>query len=600
MSLLTRRRAIGLAAPLVAAAIAAPSAVAAPQNGPTGEAFYTPPTNVPAAGTPGELVRYRQKSIKLTGAPLSTTWDVMYRSTDAKGNPNFVTGTIITPKASVSGKRTLISYAPGTQGLAKACAPSKQLVRGTEYEGPNLIAALKAGNGVLITDYAGYTTTGKPTYLAGRSQGHAVLDIAKAVRQLPNATSISGNNPVAIWGYSQGGQSAGFAGELAPTYAPDLNLIGVAAGGVPADFKVSARNLDRNAGAAFLLGAVLGLKEQYPEIPYDTLINSAGRAAATDAERLCTFALFNKYGNFDINTFTEGDVDINDLINIPSVSSVLDDQKLGTKKINVPVFQYHGAADQVLPLGQAFQAKRDWCAKGSRVAFELYPGEHLTTQFQGAANALKWIADRAKGVTAPSTCAKTTAPTDTSETPGGDHIVNLDKWNLTGAVSLAKLRQSLNLPDGSTFSGAANLTKKQLTGGLDVPSFFTTIKLVGLNIRTSLKLVPTGDIQGTIALDDNGNISIRANAPVIIRVESLQLGLINLGTNCRTERGVQIPLSFDGPVSALGTTGLTFTPTATFPNMTDCGAYGPLLSALISGSGNKFKLYTTAPAPVSW
>lgn len=596
------RRGLALAAPLIAAlGVAAVPASAAPVVGPTGEAFYTPPTNVPAAGTPGELLRYRTKTVKLgAGAPSVVAWNVMYRSTDAKGAPNFVTGTVLLPKITVFGARPIVSYAPGTQGLAKQCAPSKQLTAGTEYEAPNIVAALKKGYGVLVTDYAGYTTGTKPTYLAGRSQGNAVLDIAKAVKELPGS-QMQGNNPVAVWGYSQGGQSAGFAGEWASSYAPNVNLVGVAAGGVPGDFKRSARELDANAGAAFLLGAVLGLRNQYPEsIPYAELINAAGRAAEADADKLCTFALFNKYGNTDINTFTNGDVGIDDLIAIPSVSAVLDAQKLGTRKVDTPVYQYHGAADQILPLDQGFQTKRDWCAKGSRVSFELYPGEHLTTQFQGATNALNWIADRFAGKSAPTTCGVSGAPQSTAETPRGDHIVQLRDWTLSGTASLAKLRQTLTLPSGSLFSGDANLTKRTLTGGIEVPPFFTTIDILGLKIRTAIKLVPTGAISGSIQLLDNGNLRIRGNAPVIVRVESLQLGVINLGTNCRTSRGVQIPLAFDGPVSALGAGALRFNSVATFPTFTDCGAYGPLLSALISGSGNRFILTQTPPASTSW
>lgn len=598
----SRCRALAVAAPIAAALAFTASAGAAPVNGPAGEAFYTPPTNVPAAGTPGELLRYRLKSVKLSpGAPAVVAWDVMYRSSDSKGASNFVTGTVLLPKVNIPRYtfRNIVSYAPGTQGLAPGCAPSKQLVAGTEYESPNLVAALKRGYGVLVTDYAGYTTGGKPTYLAGRSQGNAVLDIAKAVKALPGS-QMQGANPVAVWGYSQGGQSAGFAGEWASSYAPDVNLVGVAAGGVPGDFKRSARELDKSAGAAFLLGAVLGLRNQYPEsIPFAELINATGLAAEADANRLCTFALFNKYGNTDINTFTNGDVDIEDLMAIPSVSAVLDAQKLGTRKIDAPVYQYHGQADQILPLDQGFQTKRDWCAKGSRVSFELYPAEHLTTQFQGATGALNWIADRFANKAAPTTCAVTTAPPSTADPAGGDHIVNLDKWTLSGTASLAKLRQSLTLPAGSEFTGAANLTQQRLVGGLRVPSFFTTIDILGLKVRTAINLVPTGDIQGTIKLDDNGNITIVGNAPVIVRVESLQLGLINLGTNCRTERGVQIPLSFSGPVSALGTGGLTFDSTATFPNFTDCGAYAPIISGLISGGGNRFVLTQTPPAPKS-
>ena len=202
-----------LAGIATALAISAGVAQAAPMPGPADMSFYTPP--VMAGGQHGELIWYRPATVDLgAGAPAASGWNVMYRSTDALGAPNLVTGTVIVPSAawSGSGARPVVNYAVGTHGLAQKCAPSMQLAAGSDYESANISAALNQGYAVLVTDNPGYTTGDRPTYLAGKAQAHALLDLFTAATQLPDA-GITTASKSAIWGYSQGGQTSATAGQ---------------------------------------------------------------------------------------------------------------------------------------------------------------------------------------------------------------------------------------------------------------------------------------------------------------------------------------------------------------------------------------------------
>jgi pimeloyl-ACP methyl ester carboxylesterase len=599
------RRFTRRALPLVAAGFtltAAAPAQAAPVQGPADSSFYTPPR--PAANyAPGELVWWRPAALKLgAGAPSTNNWTFLYRTTDSNENPTFATGTIIVPRSGPTGvNRPLLAYAFGTQGLAPQCAPSKQLIAGTEYEAPNVIAALNKGFAVIGSDYPGFTNGSVPSYTAGKSEGYAVLDAVRAATQFGGASINIGAKTV-IWGYSQGGQAAAWAGQLHPTYAPNVNLVGIAAGGTPANLRETAFNLDGSVGASFLLQSIVGLSTEYPsQIPFDSLSNAAGKAARTDAiTNLCTFAAFNKYINATLNQFTAGNKGLTQLLNEnPAISQVVDGQRAGLTKVNVPVYAYHGQADEIVPLAQSYQLKRDWCSRGTVVRFDLYPSEHLTTLFQAAPTALQFLADRANGLSVATNCALNTPPTSTAEAAGGDFIVNLSRWKLAGALRLAKLGQSVVLPSSSLFDGSANLTQKTITGRTLIAPFQTTVTVLGIPARVSITLLGTGPIVGTIALDDQGNLRLRGNAPISIRINSLSALGLNLGTNCRTEIGTQIPLSFDGPVSALGTGKFTSVTQVTIPTFTDCGGYGPILSGLISGTGNTIILTESPPDPVA-
>ena len=119
-------------------------AFATPVEGPAGQAFYTPPTSAPT-GSAGELVWYRPATLNLKVAlPANKAWTVLYQSTDQLGNPDFVTGTVIVPTTSWTGTgaRPVVTIGIGTQGIAPQCAPSKQMITGSEYAGGEIIQAL--------------------------------------------------------------------------------------------------------------------------------------------------------------------------------------------------------------------------------------------------------------------------------------------------------------------------------------------------------------------------------------------------------------------------------------------------------------------------
>ncbi len=227
-----------LALSVLLALTMAATASAAPVEGPSGSAFYTPPATTPA-GSAGELVWYRPATINLdVTLPSNKAWTVLYQSTGQRGEPDWVTGTVIEPTSKWSGKgsRPVVTVGIGTQGIAPQCAPSKQVITGTEYDGAAIIDSLKAGYAVDLTDYQGYTNGAIPTYTAGKAEGQAVLDIVRAARELPGA-GLTESNPTYAWGYSQGGQAVGWAGEIQSSYAPSVKLSGIVAGGVPANLQ---------------------------------------------------------------------------------------------------------------------------------------------------------------------------------------------------------------------------------------------------------------------------------------------------------------------------------------------------------------------------
>jgi len=400
----------GMAA-VAALPVASVGAAAAPAvaHAVSGGDFYAAPSPLLSA-SPGTLIRSQPLVLGGAGvlAPAHKAWSVMYHSRDASGHDIAVTGAVLTPTSpwTGAGPRPYVSIGVGTQGLGHQCAPSRQLAAGTEYETPNLIAALDLGYGIAVTDYEGYVTGSTPTYTTGASEAHTVLDVARAARQLPGADA-SKNTPVGLWGYSQGGGATGWAAALAPRYAPDVKVVGAASGGVPADLKAVGANLNGGPGGGLLGDSIVGFAVAYPRLAqFDKLANAAGQQAAAQLKTECVSDNVAKHAFLDVKNLTKAHLTYPQFVALPGEAAILRMNNLGTAAAapKVPVLQYHSLGDELVPLAQAYALHQTWCAEGVKTTFVGYPGEHLTGNAVGAPLALAFLAQRFAGQPFVSSC----------------------------------------------------------------------------------------------------------------------------------------------------------------------------------------------------
>lgn len=598
-------RVAALALPVLIVLALAASAGAATST--TVADIYNAPSALPTGN--GTLTKYSQTSVSLgAGAPAVNAWRIQYTSTMVDGSRDIVTGTVIVPTKAwpttlfSSDKRPIVAYAVGTQGLGKQCAPSKQIGSGAEYENANIVAALNRNYAVVVTDNDGYVNGTKPTYIVGENAARALLDGVRAGTQVPNVGVSIGSSKIAIWGYSQGGQTAAKAGEIEGTYAPELRVAGVAAGGVPADLNATAHYLDGANGMAFLLSSIYGLSNQYPSIiNLNTLANANGKAAIADAEANCVFNSLFKYQNHSLAEYTVGNKTLDQFLSDPAILNVVNAQKLGGAKIPVPLYLYHGTADEFIPLQPSIDLKKAYCNKGTNVTYGVYPSEHIATQFQAAPQALDFLSDRLNGAITLGTCLTLkSTPKANGNNPKGDFIISQKQWPLTGKVGLKLLGQDVTLPSGATFTADDNVTKGKLQNAtMTIPTFDQnlTITLIPVTVRLGINAV---SVNGNISVDDNGILHIHGNAAVDITVHSLGEGSLQIPVGCHTATPANIALNYDGPVSDLGNGKVAFSGSTTFASMTGCGLLNLVLTGLMSGPGQTYAFSIAPPAPSTY
>jgi pimeloyl-ACP methyl ester carboxylesterase len=367
------------------------------EPGPSGDAFYTVPSPLPN-GRPGDILRWRP-SIALLNVLNANAWEVMYLSTNAAGKRDAVTGMVIVPKGVEAAKAPIVGFGVGTQGPAFKCTPSKSIQRGLLYDEPAINDSISSGFAVAMTNYEGYSPHTTPTYMTGQSMGPAVIDMVRAAQRLP-ATHLSRAAKVIFQGYSQGGGGALWAAEKQPAYAPELNLVGAVAGGVPADLGEVAEGLDGRIGAGFLVFAAMGLDAAYPDLKLNSFLNDAGRAEIAKAKAdYCAPELLLKEAFGEIGDFTTSNP-----LNTSRWKARIAQNRLGASPPKVPVLQYHARLDEIVKLSQAETLHKVYCAKGVRLQFNTILSDHLTGVITGNKAAHQWIVNRFHGAPAPSNC----------------------------------------------------------------------------------------------------------------------------------------------------------------------------------------------------
>ncbi|MGU3581789.1 alpha/beta fold hydrolase [Rhodococcus sp. C26F] len=393
--------------------------------------FYFPPEPLPT-GAPGDVLRTAPSDLALRAPVAEGVFPgqgtkLLYRSNDAKGAPNAVSGTYIEPSTPWNGPgdRPLVALAIGTHGQGDQCAPSRNLGAlvnynppldfFTEYEVLSINALLLRGIAVVVTDYDGLGTPGHHTYVNRAAEAHAVLDSVRAALKLENA-SVTEKSPVGLFGYSQGGGASGAAAELAPEYAPELNLVGAYVGAPPADLVATLKQIDGTLLTGAIGYTINGLADAYPEIrdEIDAEVSDRGRemlAAVADQcvpETIANFA-FQRTGDY---TRTGEPLDVV-LERLPQVQKILAEQRIGNRTPAVPVLLQHGTQDDTVPYGQGHQLALDWCDKGATVQFlpnttpPILPGfiiNHAVPMIGGLPDSVAYIEARLRGEPAPSNC----------------------------------------------------------------------------------------------------------------------------------------------------------------------------------------------------
>jgi acetyl esterase/lipase len=340
---------------------------------PTPDDFYSWAGEIPDA--PGKLLRYETYTQAVPDGVKG--WRILYSTTrDETGVRAVASAFVMAPETESDEPMPVVAWAHGTTGVVPGAAPT---VLPEPFPLDSTVPAVRQifENGWVIvgTDYIGLGTEGPHPYLIGQGEARSVLDSVRAAKQLPGLRLA---DKTVVWGHSQGGHAALWTGGIAETYAPDVNVVGVAAAAPATDLPVLLRKVeDTPVGKIMGSFAIRAYSEIYPDVKFDdyvdpflrpVVVSMSGRALAESSTLLSVVTALAMPGPiFGRNDPMAG-----------ALGRRLD-ENIPVKHIAAKLFVAQGDADPlVLPAVQeAYIAARR--AAGQELTYKIYPGlDHLT------------------------------------------------------------------------------------------------------------------------------------------------------------------------------------------------------------------------------
>ena len=361
------------------------------------DTFYTPPASIPRE--PGTVIRTEPLGVDVPGGSASR---MLYVSERPDGTPAVSGAMVFVPTSPAPPEgRPVVAWAHGTVGMGDACAPSRSKnPLGDTDNWLNQMLAL--GWVVVATDYVGLGTPGDELYLVADAEVRDVVNSVRAVRQLPDADA---GTRYVTWGHSQGGHSSLWAGHLASSYAPELELLGVAAA-APAAMLTDIMNAQWNTLVGWAIGPEVAVS--WPVVERDielagVLTNEALRSYPRLAQE-CTSSnalgieLLARQGTGE-RFFTQNPV------GVTGWRAMTEQQTPPPLPPTMPVFLAQGLSDEVVLAWPNGKLQEEWCAAGSAISAVWLGGiGHLAAATTSGPEAVQWIAGRFAGEPAPRSC----------------------------------------------------------------------------------------------------------------------------------------------------------------------------------------------------
>jgi Secretory lipase len=370
-------------APLVAVGLIATATVARADGParPDRDAFYTYSGTRPLADiAPGSVLKSRATTMHFgTGSTPVNAEQLLYRTTGQRGQPTVTVTTVLAPvNAPVT--PNIVGYLSFYDGLDSKCDPSYTLAGGDaggaaqqEAEEEELLIKWYLSQGFVVTvpDVEGTDLE----WMDGRVAGFASLDGIRATESYLHAHA-----KVGLSGYSGGALAADWASELAPAYAPKLDIVGVAMGGVPVnEFHLFEYANGTSEYAAAIPAMLLGLSRAYG-VNLAKYLSSYGAKVVHAESTGCMPDLFGRWPGLTLAKILKPAY--RDWQHVPALALMLRGQTMGTApghpSTHAPIYMgvgnSDGKGDGVMRAGDVQALANEYCLQGVPVQFEEYQG----------------------------------------------------------------------------------------------------------------------------------------------------------------------------------------------------------------------------------
>jgi hypothetical protein len=337
---------------------------------------------------------------------------LLFRTRDELGDPSVQVTTIARPPVPVSEPR-ILAYLSFYDALGPQCDPSYTLQGGYAGNTSNdnqakeelglVLSNLVQGYIVTVPDFEGTDEH----WAAGHEAGYGTLD---AIRATETFLGLSPATKVGMYGYSGGSIAADWAAELAPRYAPALNLVGVAMGGIPVHLAHNLRYVNGSRDWSGVVPAVMVSLTRAYHLDLAKYASPYGAKIFREVKRQCIGSFLGAYPGLRVAKLVKPRY--RDILHVPVFKRIVNRLIMGSVPghPNAPFFMAVGNADGV---GDGVMVARDvqalahqYCRQGVPVELHVYDGAvHTEAALHYEAPAVAFLLARFLGVPASGNCA---------------------------------------------------------------------------------------------------------------------------------------------------------------------------------------------------
>ena len=338
---------------------------------------------------PGAIIDSRPVEIRLFRRRLQVeAWHVKFRTTASDGTPAAGVATVMLPRRRADGpRRSLLAYQPAIDSLGARGDPSYTLRHGDQLELPVMLLALRRGWVVVAADWTGPQHSFVDLQLAARF----VLDAIRACLRF-GPTGLDPSARVGLWGYSGGALATLFAGEQHPRYAPELNIVAVAAGGGGVDITSSAGMFEAgNLLSGIPFGACIAASRSFPDFDLAGHLTPHGQALVAAAQEMTMEQLALAFPFLRMSTI----LTVPTVTDLPGAPGGFEATRCGQATPAADVLLYHAIHDQATEIADVDELVEAYRREGVDVAYRRYRfGEHLIVMARAVPLVLRFLAKR--------------------------------------------------------------------------------------------------------------------------------------------------------------------------------------------------------------
>ncbi len=391
---------------------AAPSQAAIPL--PHDDPFYTYSGATPLKAVPrGTVLKSRSVTVGVpgTGSGALPATQLLYRTQDELGRPTATVTTVVNPTGPLN--LGLVAYLSFYDALGDKCSPSYTL-RGGDPGAANselahsetaLVLSLAAqGYAVTVPDFEGPDLH----WVAGHESGWNTLD---GIRATESYLGMPSSQKVGLFGYSGGSIGGEWASELAPSYAPELNIVGTAIGGIPVHLAHNTRYVNGSDTWSGVMPAVLVSLGRAFGINVDKFASKYGKQVMAEVQDECIGSFNGNYPGLRVQQLLKKKYHA--FLKVRPFARTINRLIMGSTPGHplMPMFMAVGNADgtgdNVMIVKDVQGLAHQYCGEGVPVQLKVYDGaEHTQAGLQFFPEAMAFLAERFAGTPFAGNCAE--------------------------------------------------------------------------------------------------------------------------------------------------------------------------------------------------